>query len=171
MASEKKRRIVVFLLVLLAGAGMHFLYHLLPILPIAVIAPVDESLFQHLKLLFWPLVLGAFYLRTVTGNSMRPHLLGLLISSALMLAVGWLYHITLGGEALWVDLVLYVVLVVVEFAVPRFCPAKPAGRLWDTVAFLSILLAVLLVLFTFLPPDHLLFVDLSGANTWAVLPC
>ena len=32
-------------------------------------------------------------------------------------------------------------------------------------------LAGLLVLFTFLPPDHILFLDLSGARTWATIPC
>ena len=27
-----------------------------------------------------------------------------------------------------------------------------------------------MVIFTFLPPDHVLFADLSGVNTWQVIP-
>ena len=34
-----------------------------------------------------------------------------------------------------------------------------------------LVLLLLMVLFTLLPPDHLLFVDLSGADTWSQLPC
>ena len=34
-----------------------------------------------------------------------------------------------------------------------------------------VVLLLLMVLFTLSPPDLLLFVDLSGADTWSQLPC
>ena len=36
--------------------------------------------------------------------------------------------------------------------------------------FIAALLAGL-TLFTFLPPDYILFADLSGVNTWYTIPC
>ena len=34
-----------------------------------------------------------------------------------------------------------------------------------------VVLAGLIGVFTLWPPDNILFVDLSGANTWAQIPC
>jgi hypothetical protein len=172
MKHPKTHTGLVFLLVLLSGIALHFLYDLVPIFPCSILAPVNESLFQHSKLLFWPVLLGAFWLKKWDGASMKPRLLGVLVSTVLLLAGGWLYHITLGGDALWVDILLYLVTITLAFVgIPRLCPAHPAGRGWDAVVYAFFLLAVALVLFTFWPPNHLLFTDLSGANTWTTLPC
>ena len=172
MKRQTSHQGVVFLLVLLAGVGLHFLYDALPVFPLAIISPVDESLFQHAKLIYWPVLLGAFALKKWDGASLRPRLLGLLVGVAMVLGLGWLYHITLGGDALWVDIVLYVLSIVAAFLlVPKLLPAHPTGKGWEWAAYGVFLVGVLLILFTFFPPNHLLFTDLSGANTWTTLPC
>ncbi len=172
MIKSTKPVMLIFAVAALLGAALHFLYHLLTILPFAVLAPVDESLFQHLKLLYWPVLLAALVLKKKEGQSVRPRLLGLLLSSALMLVVGWVYHITLGGSSLLFDITLYVLLMFFALLLfPALCRGEQTGKLWDAAVYLTVVLGVLLVLFTFFPPNHLLFYDLSGANTWSVLPC
>ncbi|MBQ1264847.1 MAG: hypothetical protein IIY04_05445, partial [Oscillospiraceae bacterium] len=58
----KKRFIAAFVISSLIGTGMHFLYDLLPSPITAVFAPVNESIWEHLKLSFWPFLGAAFVL-------------------------------------------------------------------------------------------------------------
>ena len=95
MIKNTKPVMLIFAVAALLGAALHFLYHLLPILPFAVLAPVDESLFQHLKLLYWPVLLAALVLKKKEGQSVRPRLLGLLLSR--------LFHVQLDG---WLGLLV-----------------------------------------------------------------
>ena len=41
----------------------------------------------------------------------------------------------------------------------------------DWFFLFTIALGAAIVLFTFLPPDLVLFADLSGVRTWVTLPC
>ena len=42
----------------LIGTGWHFLYDWLPFQLVGMVAPVNESVWEHLKLLFWPFLLA-----------------------------------------------------------------------------------------------------------------
>ena len=58
----------------------------------------------------------------------EPGLLGqraasLLLAVGVMLALGWLYHIALGGEALLVDIALYVLSMGIAFFLPEILPS------------------------------------------------
>lgn len=44
------------------GAALHFLYDAAPNPLTALVSPVNESVWEHLKLLFWPMLLTAFWL-------------------------------------------------------------------------------------------------------------
>ena len=59
MVYEKKQLIPVFCLTLLAGIGLHALYRLCPNALTALFSPVRESLWEHIKLLFWPSRFGS----------------------------------------------------------------------------------------------------------------
>ena len=45
---------VGFLATVLLGTGLHFLYAWRPIPLFGLLAPVNESIWEHLKLLYWP---------------------------------------------------------------------------------------------------------------------
>ena len=53
---------LVFALAVLGGAALHFLYDVWPNPLTAVLAPVNESVWEHLKLLYWPFLAAAFVL-------------------------------------------------------------------------------------------------------------
>ena len=53
---------LVFTLAVLGGAALHFLYDVWPNPLTAVLAPVNESVWEHLKLLYWPFLAAAFVL-------------------------------------------------------------------------------------------------------------
>lgn len=170
MPRLSKRVIFTFVVATLSGACLHFVYALLPNPVTALVSPVNESLWEHLKILFWPGLAAVFFLR---GREERaaPRLLALLISGAVMLCVGYVYHILLNGEALGFDVSLYVLVMATAFLLP-VCFKKPfSSRLEATVVGLTVLTAAAILIFTFAPPGFLLFIDLSGVHTWVRIPC
>ena len=171
MAAPKfsKRLFVAFVLTTLAGVCLHFLYDILPSFVTALFSPVQESIWEHLKLIYWPYLAAMLIVTGKAGRGNRGSwLFSLLVISVAMLVIGYVYHISLGGSSTAFDITLYVVLMAVGF----FLPARlkdTAGRS-APVFFLVVLLGVAIVLFTFLPPDHILFSDLSEVHTWYTIP-
>ena len=171
MVYGKKQLAAAFLLAALAGCLLHGLYALWPNGFTALFSPVWESLWEHLKILVWPYLAASLVLTWGRPNGLRPWLLVLLLMCAGMLAVGYLYHIVLGGESHWFDIALYLLLLLFGFWLPRRFSGPFEGLRWKLPAAGVLVLLMLMVLFTLSHPDLLLFTDLSGANTWSQLPC
>ena len=163
---------LVFFGALALGVFLHFVHHWLPNSFTALISPVRESIWEHLKTLYIPLLLAALLLGRGEPALRTARLLVIPIVCALMLGLGWLYHIALRQEGLLFDLALYAGLMLVGFLLPR--------RLWLLAGWpgvtraawgLVVLLGGLMAWFTFLPPDSALFADLSGAvRTFLTIP-
>ncbi len=163
--------LIAFILATILGAFLHFLFSLFPNVVTAIFSPVTESVWEHMKLVFWPFLIASAVLTRRRKDAWGAHLLALLIISGLMLLLGWGYHILLGMEGLKFDVASYVVVMAVGFLLAGKLPAK---GIWKKLSclfgFITFALAVALLLFTFLPPDCCLFMDLSGAATWTTIP-
>lgn len=173
MRSVTKKMICVLAGVLALGVLLHFLYGWLPNPLTALFAPVRESLWEHVKILFWPLLLAGFVLTGRGGGAERAAwLLSALIASFAMLALAYVYHILLRGEAMAFDIGLYVAMMVAGFFLPRLLwpiADRPAWR-W-LVGLLACIMTALVVWFTFYPPETVLFADLSqGVRTFLTIP-
>ena len=167
-----RKMLAVFAAATHLGACLHFVYALFPNPVTALISPTCESLWEHLKLLFWPYLAAMCFLTRGGEKGCRaPWMLSLLLLSAAMLALGWLYHIVLGGESFGFDLCLYVVLMALGFLLPGLFSRPGVLEKSDWFFLFTIALGAAIVLFTFLPPDLVLFADLSGVRTWVTLPC
>ena len=141
----------------LLGGPLHFLYDWFPNPVTALFSPVNESLWEHGKLIFWPILAAALLLNRRDLSGVKPWLVPLPLLIALMLWVGYLYHVTLGGEAMWVDLLLYAVLMALGFWLPtRFTPPYEDG-VWLLPVVWTILMAVSFAAATCWPPQNILF--------------
>lgn len=168
-SSVSPRLLFAFILTTLAGTCLHFVYDLLPNVVTALFSPVNESIWEHLKLIYWPYLAAMALVTGKAGMGRRGSwLFSLLVISVAMLLVGYVYHISLGGGSVVFDVGLYVVLMAVGFWLPGKLKS-PAGRS-APLLFLTVLLGFCIVLFTFLPPDSILFADLSGVHTWYTIP-
>ena len=115
MFYPKRQLAVTWIAAILAGCVLHFLYEWQPNAVTALFSPVNESLWEHVKLVFWPFLGAALYLNRGRPGGTRPWLLMLPLLSALTLLLGWVYHVTLGGEAMWVDITLFVLVMTLGF--------------------------------------------------------
>ena len=168
---SKRSLILTFLVTVLAGVCLHFLYSPFPNPITALFAPVNESLWEHCKLVFWPGLSAALWLTQDRPGALRPWLFLLPIQCVLLLILGYSYHILLGGDALWVDIFIYFLVMLFGFwAAPRFS-GPFTGWKWFLPPLSSAVLAFLLLFFTLYPPNNILFTDFSGAPSWYQIPC
>lgn len=152
------------------GVLLHFLGDWARWPAVYLFAPARESIWEHLKILFYPLLLSALVVGGRRG--LTAWLLSLLTVCAAMLGAGWIYYVTLEQEGLWFSLVLYFALMTAGFLLPRVLwPLAERKGVGALSVLLTVGLWVLLVVFTVHPPEGLLFADLSGGlRTWLTIP-
>lgn len=167
----KRQLIFTALVTILAGSALHFLYSWTPNVATALFSPVNESLWEHGKIVFWPYLLAALWINRGRPGGVRPWLLALPLQLGLMLALGYGYHILLGGKAMWVDIAIYIVVIALGFWLPNCFSGPFRGFLWALPVALTVLLGMLIALFTLWPPDQILFADLSSAGAWYQIIC
>ena len=88
----------------------------------------------------------------------------LLLAAAVMLGAGWIFHVTLEGQSLFFDVVLYVVVMAISLLLPALLCRPFWARTRGLWTALAAALGVAAVLFTWLTPRGLLFADLSLAS-------
>ena len=151
------------------GTVLHFLYDWLGgALWIAPFSGVNESTWEHMKLLFWPMFLFAvvqsFFFRD-REDFWCVKLRGILFGILLIPVIFYTYNGVIGRSPDWINIAIFFVAAAIAylyetkrwFAAPTSCISKLA------IATL-ILIGVLFVLFTFRTPTIGLFRDpLTGS--------
>lgn len=171
MYYNKRALLLTAVLAIGLGVAQHFFFSLWPNPLTALLAPVNESLWEHSKLVFWPYLLGAVWLNRGRPGGLRPWFVVLPVLIALMLILGWLYNVVLGGEQSWVNIAIYILVMGLGFWLPsRFVHPVP-NSLWYPVLTCVVLLGLALAVFTLYPPNNVLFWDLSMARAWFSSPC
>ena len=163
-----------FIFTAVLGTLLHFLYEWSGKMPAAALfSPVNESVWEHLKLLFFPFVLFTLWelLRTFPAPAcfLPARTLGL---SAGLFSIPFLFYCytsILGTNYLALDILVFLLSILIAFSVSGFIEKKAArsaresGLLCRILLYLSIVvLLVLLALFlffTFNPPHMPLFRD------------
>lgn len=171
MVYGKGRLLAGFLCAAFLGVVLHFLYGWWPNGVTAMISPLGESIWEHVKILYWPYLAAALVLTWDRPGALKGWSLVLCLMCGAMLAVGYLVHIVMGYNALWVDLLLYFGLMALGFWVPTKMSGPFRGIRWWLPLVGVVALGILIVVFTLWPGEGLLFADLSAVPSWAELPC
>ena len=152
----KNRFIITAVLAALLGSALHFLYDLVPSIPTALIAPINESPWKHLKLLYFPTLLGAFFL---TRNAecrlclWSAFFLSLLLMPVFLLGV-YDTLVYFGLDSVAVDIGLYFITMFLGFYLAyRLRDSQKIERIGGYLLMLVILYGASLVLFSFAAPD------------------
>ncbi len=149
----------------LGGTLLHFLYEWLGKAAwIAPISGINESTWEHMKLLFWPMfiyaVIQSFFFRDRNDFwcvKLRGILLGLLLIPVLF----YTYNGVIGTSPDWINIVIFFISAAIAylFETRRFHDNKP--RCLSPKLALSVLggIALLFVTFTFATPELGIFKD------------
>ena len=173
MEKSTKKLVLCYLVAAALGVLLHFLFEWFPNPVTALISPVRESIWEHVKLIFYPLLAVSLYLgRGGNGMGRAPWLLSMAVACVVMLCLGYVHHIIFRGEAVCVDLILYLLMLALGFLLPKtlwpLC-AQPGAE--KAAWAMTVLLGALIVWFTFFPPDTALFADLEDAvRTFLTIP-
>ena len=164
----KRAYIISAVLAAAAVTALHFLYTISPNLISALLAPVNESVWEHLKLLFWPVLGAAVVLSTRAPCRIRlwcGFLTALLAMPVFLLGMYYLLR-RLGLSGLALDILLYYVTIFGGFWLAWHL--QRAGRLQrhcGILLMLVILYGAGLILFTFAAPPLKLFTP-PAAGVW-----
>ena len=157
----KRKWWTVCFLSILAGSALHFLYDLWPNPLTAVFAPVNESVWEHLKLLYWPFLAAAFVLTKDEADGRKSWcslLAGLLGTPLLLLGT---YYTLLSGFALYglpLDLILYALAMAGGFALAwHLQRARLPAWLCGVLVIAAGIYGAARALFSFAPPELPIF--------------
>ncbi len=152
-----KTIVIAFLVASLSGVALHFVYDWFPSVVTALVAPVSESLWEHAKLIFFPGLVAAVVLSWGRGGALGAWLFAVVAACIAMLTVAYLFHIILDFHSLPFDIALYFASMVFLFWLAPRLGETFQGGLWLVPPVMAVIFALMLVVFTFSPPEGPLF--------------
>jgi hypothetical protein len=165
-AKIRRWELVEAIFIILVGSVLHFVFAWSGYWPpMAVIAPVNESVWEHLKLAFWPALAFALIeyaaLRERANNYWVAKGVALFSMPALIVALFYAYTAVAGDNVLAVDIVVFVVSVAVgQWISYRILLARKARGLVGGLALVALVTMVAAFsLLSYYPPRLPLFRD------------
>lgn len=157
-------QLVGFAVTSLLGTLLHFLYEWTNSVWVAPFSGVNESTWEHMKLLFWPMlvfaVVQSFFFRDRKDFfcvKLRGTLLGLLLIPVLF----YTYNGAIGTSPDWINIAIFFVSAAVAYIYEArlFRSGKVACRSPKAAFAVLCVIALLFIVFTFQTPEIGLFRD------------
>lgn len=154
-----------FAITSLGGTILHFLYDWLgKPLWVAPFSGVNESTWEHMKLLFWPMLLYAiiesFFFRT-RKDFWCVKLKGILLGLLLIPTIFYTYNGVIGKSPDWINIAIFFIAasIVYIFETKQFKNETIACKKQKLAIAILCTIAVLFVAFTFKTPEINIFKD------------
>lgn len=163
MKSLKYYTIVGIIFVLITGTISHFVYDWsCQNMLVGFFFPINESTWEHMKLVFFPMLLYSFYVSKKMKSAnlcvTSSFLFGTLSGTALIPIIFYTYSGILGYNLLVLDLLTFALSVLggflVAYKVAQSCCLAPYEKLIKIAVFLT---TIAFFIFTYFPPDIALF--------------
>ena len=163
MKSLKAYMIIGIVFVSVLGTLLHFAYtwsgHNIFV---GLFTPINESIWEHTKLLFFPMLIYSFYLnKKITAESPcinSAMILGSLLGVILIIVLFYTYSGIIGFNFAFADISIFYISVITSFYIAykstKSCALKNHSV---TMRFFQIALICMFLLFTFFPPNIPLF--------------
>ena len=168
---QKKNSILIFeiistIFVMVLGTFLHFTYkwsnnNML----VGIFSPINESIWEHLKLMFFPMlitiIIGYLYKGKDIDNYLSSKVIGTIVMLSFTIVFYYTYSGILGTNYTGVDVSIFFIAVALgQYVSYKLMKTKFHGNnITATIILLVLLLCF--VIFTFFPPNIALFKDLS----------
>ncbi|MCI8272900.1 MAG: hypothetical protein HFJ55_02320 [Clostridia bacterium] len=163
-----KYQIISTIFVFIVGTLLHFTYELLGESQfVASFSAVNESVWEHLKLLFFPMLLttiiGYFYIGKNISNFLCSNTIGILISITFIIVFFYTYTGIIGKSIVFIDIAsFYVAVMLGEYVTYRLLTSNFSCNNTIAIIVLSIVL-ISFIVFTYFTPRLGIFKDpISG---------
>ena len=158
-------QIAFAILSLIAGVLMHFLYEWTEYNYLAgLISPVNESTWEHLKLLFLPVLIFTifeyFYIGRLFPAFITARTIGCTVGLLFIVAFYYTYTGIIGEHYLWMDILTFFLGVILCYSLTWYLTLKKkAGNLCTNIfcIFFLLFLTGIFFYFTYTPPMLPLF--------------
>jgi hypothetical protein len=167
----ERRRVLFFELtgivfIIIFGSILHFTFEWAGgQAVVGVFSAVNESVWEHLKLGFWPAIAFALlefkYLKKSTNNFMFAKTIGIYLIPIVIMVIFYSYTALVGESILVIDILSFIIAVIVGQLVSyRLMTYKTLPYNLDNFSLIALLLlGIAFVLFTFYPPQLPMFQD------------
>ncbi len=157
--------IIGTLFIIFLGTILHFTFDFSGKNPIVgVFSAVNESVWEHLKLPFWPsflwLIIEIYPLRKSISNFFSAKTIGTIIMLVAIPTVFYTYT-AFTEEILLVDIATFIIAVIVGqiISYKLYKKGKPSKRTEIIAIIVLVLLVIIFITFTFYPPHISIFQD------------
>ncbi len=165
MKGLKANILIGIIFVSVLGTFFHFVYELSGNnVLVGLFAPVNESIWEHTKLIFFPMLIYSVYLNKKVGSEYpcvtSGMILGTLAGIALIIVLFYTYSGIIGFHFSLADISIFYISVIIAFYIvykaTLSCRADKYKRLFQ---LLQVVIIGLYIIFTFFPPDIALFAN------------
>lgn len=163
-----KYELIGMVFIVFLGSALHFTYDLSGENPlVGAFSAVNESVWEHLKLAYWPALLYAMieYRRLKDNPGFLPvKALGIFLMPLSIVVLFYTYRLFL-DESLIIDILIFILAVIIgQLASYWLMVSKEASTVWSKISLvLLIILAAMFVAFTYYAPHLPIFQDpISG---------
>ena len=164
-----KVELIVILFCLILGTLLHFTYEWSgENLFIGSFSAVNESVWEHLKLVFYPMLIAAiveyFFVKDVSNNYVEAKTIGIFTAICFIIVSFFTYSGIIGTSIIVIDILIFIISIILgEYVAYRLMKRENESTV--TTESLSIIILVFLLLcfiiFTYLPPEVNLFRDVT----------
>ncbi len=132
---------------------------------VGVFSAVNESVWEHLKLGFWPTLVYAFVeykrVKNLTNNFLFAKTAGIYLIPIIITVLFYSYTAVLGESLLIVDIAIFIVAVIIgQLASYKILTYRALSENLNRISMVAlILLGLAFMLFTFYPPQLPMFQD------------
>ena len=159
-------------IIILLGVLLHNAYFWTrPLQLLAILSPVNESVWEHLKMAFWAVIVFSLIEYPVLWGSVTNYLFAKAVGVSLMIAciliVFYSYTAYTGKSILWVDIGSFVLgAILCQWTCWKLYRTNPLSRSLQIGALVYlIILASLFAAFTYFPPELEIFRDHSSETS------
>lgn len=162
-----RRQVGAFIFTAIAGTFLHFLFDLIGQQPmVGIFSAVNESIWEHMKLLFVPMLIAAAANRILFGSGKNcfwfGKLVGITTGLVLIPALYYTYTGALGVHFTWLDISIFYIAAAAGYLAEIIflrC-GSPCSKTSERIAVIALMiLAVAFILFTYFPPKLPIFQD------------
>ncbi|HYE12358.1 MAG TPA: DUF6512 family protein [Patescibacteria group bacterium] len=171
-----KWEIIGFFIISLVGSAFHFCYEWSGYFkPLALFCAVNESVWEHVKMGFWPAAFYAIAEYFAFGKNKKNFIAAktaaLYMLPIIIITVYYLLEAILGKHAVWIDITLFIAAILISqwFSYKIIISYRDYSRYRGLSYILLLLIVIAFSLFTFFPPHLELFRD-PPTGGYGILP-